>query len=618
MRDIESNDKVFQKKMKQIIQWITGLIFLAAVSASVAQAQTEQRVALVIGNGAYPDAPLRNPPNDAQAMAHKLRVCGFEVIEKINSDQRGMEEAIREFGMQIQRGGVGLFYYAGHGMQVQGTNYLIPVGTEVKAEDEVKFKSVDAGMVLSKMESAGNRMNIMILDACRNNPFDRSFRSADRGLKKMDAPTGTLLAYATAPGNIAADGTGENGLYTAMLLKHLDTPGLAVEQVFKRVRDDVMKATGDSQVPWESTSLRGDFFFVPGESMPSPSPAPIMPPPPAAVAYGHLQVNVNAPNSQVYVVGTYRGTASPGQPLNLQNLGTDTIQVRVTAGGYKESTQQHTLKANEWTQAVFELAPVEVTLPAPVQSSPRPEARPQPPSQQVGQTRTFSLPGGASIEMVWIEPGTFLMGSPSSEEGRDSDEAQHKVTINQGFYLGKYEITQAQWEAVMGFNLSALEGANHPVEQVSWEDVEVFISELNLSAGSEVYRLPTEAEWEYACRAGTSARWSFGEDESQLGEYAWYRGNNSPEGTKAVGQKKSNPWGLYDMYGNVWEWCQDWKGRYSFSRLADPTGPVTDSYRVVRGGAFSFYAQFARSAYRSGRPPSARHYDLGMRLLRTP
>ena len=227
------------------------LIFL--VLGLVCAVQAEQRIALVIGNGAYSDAPLRNPPNDARAMAQALRQCSFEVIEKINSDQRTMEDAIRDFGQKIQQGGVGLFYYAGHGMQVQGTNYLIPVGAEVKAEDEVKYKAVDAGMVLSKMETAGNRVNIVILDACRNNPFARSFRSVDRGLKKMDAPKGTLLAYATAPGDVAADGEGANGLYTALLLKHLDTPGLAVEQVFKRVRADVMQATGDSQVPWNQS-----------------------------------------------------------------------------------------------------------------------------------------------------------------------------------------------------------------------------------------------------------------------------------------------------------------------------------------------------------------------------
>jgi formylglycine-generating enzyme required for sulfatase activity len=241
------------------MKWILVISLLLAWTPDV---PAEQRVALVIGNGAYDDAPLQNPPNDAEAISRALRECGFKVTEKIDADQREIEDAIRAFGKQIQRGGVGLFYYAGHGMQVKGTNYLIPVGTVVEAEDEVKYKAVDAGMVLSKMESAGNRVNIIILDACRNNPFARSFRSVGRGLKRMDAPTGSLLAYATAPGKMADDGTEGNGLYTSMLLKHMKTPGLQIELMLKRVRNDIIEATGGKQVSWESSSLVGDFYFV--------------------------------------------------------------------------------------------------------------------------------------------------------------------------------------------------------------------------------------------------------------------------------------------------------------------------------------------------------------------
>lgn len=334
--------------MKRIL---TTLLLLTWVTV----AQAEQRVALVIGNGAYDDAPLRNPPNDARAMACALRECGFEVIEKINSDQRTMAEAIRTFGQKIQRGGVGLFYYAGHGMQVQGTNYLIPVGAKVKTEDEVQYEAVDAGRVLSKMEAAGNRLNIIILDACRNNPFARSFRSADRGLKKMDAPKGSLLAYATSPGGVAADGDGQNGLYTSKLLKHMDTPGVAVEQVFKRVRDEVMKATGDDQVPWESTSLRGEFFFVPiTPDVVSPAPGPIAQPP-SAVQFGHLQVTVSGPQSRVYVNDEYRGKASSDSSLNLRGMGLGGVAVRIEAEGYEPISQNYVLKANQWTQAIFHL-----------------------------------------------------------------------------------------------------------------------------------------------------------------------------------------------------------------------------------------------------------------------
>ncbi len=264
---------------------------------------SEKRVALVIGNGGYASSPLRNPANDARAMAAALRSCGFDVSEEIDCSRREMLAAIRAFGRQLGQGGVGLFYYAGHGLQVKGQNYLVPVDAEVRFEDEVADWCVEASSVLRKMESAGNRVNIVVMDACRNNPFARSFRSATRGLARMDAPKGSYIAYATAPGSVASDGSDSNGLYTAALLDAMRLPGLKIEEVFKRVRTDVLSATSEVQIPWESSSLTGDFYFaladqqvtaVPSAVAPAPS-AP--PPPPTPVLLGHLQVNVNAPNA---------------------------------------------------------------------------------------------------------------------------------------------------------------------------------------------------------------------------------------------------------------------------------------------------------------------------------
>jgi len=224
----------------------------------------ERRVALVIGNGAYKVAPLKNPTNDAQDMADALREMGFDVSLKVNASHKEMEQAVREFGAKLKQGGLGLFYYAGHGVQVAGENYLIPVDTKIDAEADVKFGALNAGMALARMEDAGNDLNIVILDACRTNPFARSFRTAEQGLARMDAPKGSLIAYATAPGRVAADsgGTGRNGVYTSFLLQHMRVPGLKVEEALKRVRSDVVRATKDKQVPWESSSLIGDFYFV--------------------------------------------------------------------------------------------------------------------------------------------------------------------------------------------------------------------------------------------------------------------------------------------------------------------------------------------------------------------
>lgn len=222
----------------------------------------ERRLALVIGNGAYTNAPpLKNPPNDARDMAATLKELGFEVASGINVSQREMKSLIRDFGQKLKTGGSGLFYYAGHGVQSKGRNYLIPIEADIQSEIEVEDAGLDVNLVLGYMDDAQNGLNIVILDACRNNPFARSFRSASNGLAQVDAPTGTLIAYATAPGRVASDGTGQNGLYTSELLKQMRISGLGVTEMFMRVRAEVMKQTANKQVPWESSSLVGTFYF---------------------------------------------------------------------------------------------------------------------------------------------------------------------------------------------------------------------------------------------------------------------------------------------------------------------------------------------------------------------
>ncbi len=222
----------------------------------------ERRVALVIGNGAYADAPLLNPTKDAKDITKALTALGFEVIHKENVRQNDLKKAVREFGQKIRRGGVGLFYYAGHGVQVEGNNYLIPIGATISHEAEIEYESVDVGFVLAQMEAAENRLNIVILDACRSNPFARAFRSAKNGLASLDAPSGTIIAYATGPGKVASDGEGGNGLYTLELLNVMQKADMKIEEVFKSVRIAVQKKSSGSQTPWESSSLIGDFYFL--------------------------------------------------------------------------------------------------------------------------------------------------------------------------------------------------------------------------------------------------------------------------------------------------------------------------------------------------------------------
>ena len=227
----------------------------------------EGRLALLIGNSAYTHGGnLKNPVNDVRDMKSALEGLGFRVIKYENCTQRAMKEAIDDFGEELRGYEVGLFFYAGHGVQVGGENYLIPVDAKLQSEKVVEYDCVRADRVLAMMEGAGSKTNIVILDACRDNPFERSWRrgGAARGLAVMNAPSGALIAYATAPGRTALDGAGRNGVYTAALLDHVKTGGITIEQMFKRVRVTVEDRTNKAQTPWESTSLRGDFYFLAG------------------------------------------------------------------------------------------------------------------------------------------------------------------------------------------------------------------------------------------------------------------------------------------------------------------------------------------------------------------
>jgi len=231
------------------------------------------------------------------------------------------------------------------------------------------------------------------------------------------------------------------------------------------------------------------------------------------------------------------------------------------------------------------------------------------------------------MTFVFIKPGTFMMGSPSGETGRFDNETQHQVTLTRGFYMQTTEVTQGQWQAAMGSNPSYFKncGSDCPVEQVSWNDAQEFIRRLNQKESGNSYRLPTEAEWEYAARAGTTTPFNTGNCLST--DQANYNGEYPLSGcskgeyrktTVRAGAFSPNAWGLYDMHGNVWEWCQDWKGDYPSGSVTDPSGSLSGSYRVNRGGSWYSDARNCRSAYRYFSAPGYRNYGLGFRLSRTP
>lgn len=556
----------------------------------------ERRVALVIGNGAYQNANrLANPANDATDMAAVLRELGFELVgagAHVNQTADQMKQLIVEFGEKLSAGGgVGLFYYAGHGVQSQGHNYLIPIEANILREKTLEFAAVDVNRVLAEMDAAGNGFNIVILDACRNSPFTRSWRDAGQGLAQVNAPEGTLIAYATSPGKVAADGSGRNGAYTSELLREMRAPGVPIEEMFKSVRAGVRAATKDGQTPWEASSLVGQFYFKPSASAGttnlglSNTPAKI-----DAVAveseYWEAIRSSNDPQDykdylQNYPNGAYAGVAR----AKIRQL--ETAKITTPANSQPANTQPTNSGGNKTNESAG--------------------------AANTSASRPKSFKSQQGIEMVYIPPGRFMMGSTN---GLSDEKPMHEVTISQAFYIGRYEVTQGQWQAVMGKNPSKFKGcgSNCPVENVSWNDALHFINKLNQANNSYTYRLPTEAEWEYACRAGTTGDY-YSQDVDVIG---WYEGNSGTK-THAVGAKQPNAFGLYDMSGNVWEWCKDWYHPNYEGAPSDGSAWLDggeQKYRVLRGGSGNSNASFLRSALRLYvTPDSSLVFFFGFRVV---
>lgn len=499
----------FLSAFSRVLHALCALCALCAVAcfAGPVHAAGEPRIALVVGNAGYEDSPLANPVNDASDMAKELQRLGFAVTLRTNQNADQLKELISDFGDQLARskGVVGLFYFAGHGVQVKGQNYLLPVGRRYRRERDVEMWAVESRAVLARMEEAGNPLNIVILDACRDSPLPPETRTAgSRGLARDTAPSGALIAYATAPGRTADDRRGaRNGLYTGHLLQALREPGLRLEDVFGRVRDAVERDSARQQSPEEVVKLVGQPFYF----MPPPGPR---------------------------VGEVFRDCAE-------------------------------------------------------------------------------------CPEMVVLPSGRFEMGDLNGD-GDGDEKPVRTVRITQPFALGKYEVTQGEWKAVTGSNPSHFNecGDRCPVERVSWGDVQVFIRKLNEKTRKH-YRLPSEAEWEYACRAGGRHKWCGSDSADAVARHDWWK--SGAYGTHAVGGKRANGWGLHDMSGNVWEWVQDCyeegynKGQPEDGRAHDPT--TNCARRVVRGGGWDGGSRSTRSASRNWYAPGYRNNFLGFRLSRT-
>ena len=342
--------------------------------------------------------------------------------------------------------------------------------------------------------------------------------------------------------------------------------------------DILRKFAVENGVPWKLQ----EFAALPTPTSPPPTPTPTLTPTPEPIP-----------------------TVTPIPTRTPPPIPTATPTVKPTATPTVKPTATPTAKPTTTPTAKPRATPT----PLPAKKGPA-----------AGETWIDPITG---MEFVWIEGGEFLMGCGESDIGCNNDEKPaHKVRVD-GFWLGKYEVTQAQWQKIMGSNPSTFKGEDRPVETVSWEDAQEFIKKLNAThphpSQEEKYWLPTEAEWEYAARAGTQTVYGFGDDAGKLGDYAWYAGNSGNQ-THPVGQKEPNALGLYDMHGNVWEWTSDWHDwqYYSQSPAKDPQGPASGSGRVNRGGSWNYAAGLCRAARRYYYSPDVRGGNIGFRLVRTP
>jgi formylglycine-generating enzyme required for sulfatase activity len=528
---------------------------LAAQDRRVAPvAQGSRRLALVVGNNAYPGSPLRNAVNDARAVRAALAGVGFEVDLQTDVGMAQLDRAAGDFAARVRPGDVALFYYSGHGMQLEGENYLIPVDFAARTAVDARYQSYAASRIQGNLEAAGAALQIIILDACRDNPF-RSLRSGAGGLTAMQAGKGAYIAFATAPGKTADDNrAGGNGLFTGALVEALGEPGLTLDQVFSHARAKVT-AVRPEQVPWSATSVVGEFYFRP----------------PAAPA-GGARAPASAPDWDAWE--TIRAS---GDPLLF-----DEFLKEYPASAYAGAAR---LKL-----ASLRSAPAPAPSPAPGKI---------PSGAAAGATKVNPKDG---LTYVWIKPGTFKMGcSPGDTECSDQEKPAHEVTITKGFWMGQTDVTQEAYQRVTGNNPSNFKGARLPVETINWNEAQSYCQAIGM-------RLPTEAEWEYAARAGsTGARYG------DLDRVAWYSANSGGK-THEVAQKEPNAFGLYDMLGNVWQWVSDWYAdKYPGGSQPDPAGAANGQFRVLRGGSWNFDPRRVRASYRSGGGPEGRHVNVGVR-----
>ena len=605
------------RRLSAVVAALLPLLLLTAPPAFA-----EKRVALVIGNSSYVNIPrLANPVSDARLMADTLRALGFTLVggkEQLDLDKAGFDRVVQSFGAQLQGADVGLFYFAGHGVQVRGANYLVPVGANPVKEANVDFQMLDTNAVLRQMEGAGTRLNLVILDACRNNPFGgRGLRTSASGLATMQAPEGTLISFATQPGNVALDGEGGNSPYTKALAQTLRRPGLGIFDAFNEVGLAVKRATGGTQQPWVSVIADRRHVLLCRRARSGAGHAVLVAPGLHDEASVELRQGHEGPQSAAPV---HRAVPDERAP---QRGGC--AAARAGAGARSRSSLRRVAPAVPPATAP---QPAVGVFPRGVEASVARAERALKPKDSFKECDTCP-------EMVVVPAGSFMMGSPESEEGRSDEAPQHRVTFARQFAVGRFAVTFDEWDACV-----ADRGCNgykpkdegwgrgkRPVINVSWNDAKAYVAWLSKKTG-KTYRLLSEAEREYVTRAGTTTPFWWGSSIST--RQANYNGNHTYGGgskgekrqkTLPVNSFQPNPWGLYQVHGNVWERMEDcWNNSYSGAPTDGSAWKTGDCTRPVRrGGSWRHGPRNLRSAYREGpyMLGAWRFDDTGIRVART-
>jgi len=574
--------EMFQKKYPELTLSSAPAGFQDIVRQALEAPCFESRRALVVGNGSYARVSLPSAEKEAKSVAEKLRTLGFSVTLFTNADSETLRKGIMDFTDSLRWDGVGLFYYAGHAFQMGGENYLMPVGVPDADPARASESGLPLSTLMNQMAAAGNQLNLFFLDTANGSPFGNVGPTEKPGLANIGSFPNMFFIAAAPPDTANPVEFAEKRLFIDQLLPLLDQENLPLSRLASTFQVKLMAGSDGRMTPWVVDQLGSSYRLDNG----------------ASTAFSFTSKE-RVFGNLLYSLAKYKRMEQDLKEDPLTRSAWSSIIERFPRFSQGGKTTIDTL-----LESALRNDPGQVGHGIAMRLGFRP-------------TRTNDL----GMTFVYVPPGSFSMGSPTDEPGRGKDETMFPATISKGYYLQATEVTQGAWKAVMGNDPATFSdcGANCPIEEVSWDAVQKFITVLNQRFKGSVYRLPTEAEWEMACRSrGAGSTWfHFGDNESLLGEYAWYKAN-AGSSTHPVAQKKPNERGLYDMHGNVWELCQDWDWEYPTKTTADPVGNKKATYHVARGGSWYYPMMEARCANRYYVLPDAENYNVGFRLVMNP